>query len=229
MAVPLNKFTPEAQEVLRFAQMEASRMRHATIGPEHILLGILLEGEGIAGRVLRDMGLRPGKAQQTVARLSSSPPLRAPEPELRQSTKYLIQIALEESQRRESRAVDTQHLLLALLRQQEGVILAVLTQAGLSVKTIRRRLERFMPVHPSGETSSRSASPRKSKRSSSRKKETLLTQVAMDLTQMAEEGRLDPVIGRYKEIERVIQILARRTKNNPALLGEPGAAKTDII
>ncbi len=229
MAVPLNKFTPEAQEVLRFAQMEASRMRHATIGPEHILLGILLEGEGIAGRVLRDMGLRPGKAQQTVARLSSSPPLRASEPELRQSTKYLIQIALEESQRRESGAVDTQHLLLALLRQQEGVILAVLTQAGLSVKTIRRRLERFMPVHPSGETSSRSASPRKSKRSSSRKKETLLTQVAMDLTQMAEEGRLDPVIGRYKEIERVIQILARRTKNNPALIGEPGVGKTAIV
>ena len=229
MAVPLNKFTPEAQEVLRFAQMEASRMRHATIGPEHILLGILLEGEGIAGRVLRDMGLRPGKAQQTVARLSSSPPLRASEPELRQSTKYLIQIALEESQRRESSAVDTQHLLLALLRQQEGVILAVLTQAGLSVKTIRRRLERFMPVHPSGESSARSASPRKSKQSRTRKKETLLTQVAMDLTQMAEEGRLDPVIGRYKEIERVIQILARRTKNNPALIGEPGVGKTAIV
>ncbi len=229
MAVPLNKFTSEAQEVLRFAQMEASRMRHATIGPEHILLGILLEGEGIAGRVLRDMGLRPGKAQQTVARLSSSPPLRAPEPELRQSTKYLIQIALEESQRRESGAVDTQHLLLALLRQQEGVILAVLTQAGLSVKTIRRRLERFMPVHPSGESSSRSASPRRSKQASKRKKETLLTQVAMDLTQMAEEGRLDPVIGRYKEIERVIQILARRTKNNPALIGEPGVGKTAIV
>jgi ATP-dependent Clp protease ATP-binding subunit ClpC len=229
MAVPLNKFTSEAQEVLRFAQMEASRMRHATIGPEHILLGILLEGEGIAGRVLRDMGLRPGKAQQTVARLSSSPPLRASEPELRQSTKYLIQIALEESQRRESGAVDTQHLLLALLRQQEGVILAVLTQAGLSVKTIRRRLERFMPVHPSGESSSRSASPRRSKQASKRKKETLLTQVAMDLTQMAEEGRLDPVIGRYKEIERVIQILARRTKNNPALIGEPGVGKTAIV
>ena len=229
MAVPLNKFTPEAQEVLRFAQMEASRMRHATIGPEHILLGILLEGEGIAGRVLRDMGLRPGKAQQTVARLSSSPPLRAPEPELRQSTKYLIQIALEESQRRESSAVDTQHLLLALLRQQEGVILAVLTQAGLSVKTIRRRLERFMPVHPSGETSPRSAPSRRSKRAGTRKKETILTQVAMDLTQMAEEGRLDPVIGRYKEIERVIQILARRTKNNPALIGEPGVGKTAIV
>lgn len=229
MAVPLNKFTPEAQEVLRFAQMEASRMRHATIGPEHILLGILLEGEGIAGRVLRDMGLRPGKAQQTVARLSSSPPLRAPEPELRQSTKYLIQIALEESQRRESGAVDTQHLLLALLRQQEGVILAVLTQAGLSVKTIRRRLERFMPVHPSGETSPRSASSRRSKRAGARKRETILTQVAMDLTQMAEEGRLDPVIGRYKEIERLIQILARRTKNNPALIGEPGVGKTAIV
>ncbi|MFP4395028.1 MAG: ATP-dependent Clp protease ATP-binding subunit [Anaerolineales bacterium] len=229
MAVPLNKFTPEAQEVLRFAQMEASRMRHATIGPEHILLGILLEGEGIAGRVLRDMGLRPGKAQQTVARLSSSPPLRASEPELRQSTKYLIQIALEESQRRESDAVDTQHLLLALLRQQEGVILAVLTQAGLSVKTIRRRLERFMPVHSSGESSSRSASPRRVKQAGTRKKETLLTQVAMDLTQMAEEGQLDPVIGRYKEIERVIQILARRTKNNPALIGEPGVGKTAIV
>jgi len=140
MSDPLERFTPSAQEVLRFAQIEAKRMHHATIGPEHILLGLMLEGEGIAGRVLRDMGLRPQQALQTVARLSSAKPLADPEPELRHSTEMLLQMSLEEAKRHESPIVDTQHLLLALLRQHEGVIIAVLTQAGLSAETIRRRI-----------------------------------------------------------------------------------------
>ncbi len=236
MADPLEKFTPAAQEVLRFAQMEAMRMRHATIGPEHILLGLLLESEGVAGRVLRDMGLRPQQAQQTVARLSSAFPLRTPEPELRQSTKALLQMALEEAQRHSTMTVDTQHILLALLRQHEGVIIAVLTHGGLSAEAIRRRIERFMPVRPSAtatpaaeEDPARPARRRERERQSGRPQESVLEQVAIDLTQLASENRLDPVIGRHKEVERVIQILARRTKNNPALIGEPGVGKTAIV
>jgi len=224
MVDPLERFTPAAQEVLRFAQIEATRMRHATIGPEHILLGLLLEGEGIAGRVLRDMGLRAVQAQQTVARLSSAAPLTAPEPELRQSTKALIQMAIDEGQRHQSAVVDTQHILLALLQQHEGVIIAVLTQAGLSVEAIRRRVERLTP--------SRAAEPagrKPASRSSERTQDSVLNHVAIDLTRMAEEAKLDPVIGRHAEIERVIQILARRTKNNPALIGEPGVGKTAIV
>ncbi len=229
MADPLERFTPSAQEVLRFAQIEAKRMHHATIGPEHILLGLMLEGEGIAGRVLRDMGLRPQQALQTVARLSSAKPLNDPEPELRHSTEMLLQMSLEEAKRHNSSVVDTQHLLLALLRQHEGVIIAVLTQAGLSAETIRRRIERFMPMRPKSSSSGRrrSTSSRSEHRSSS--SDSLLEQVAVDLTELATDSRLDPVIGRQAEIERVIQILARRTKNNPALIGEPGVGKTAIV
>ncbi len=228
MADPLERFTPSAQEVLRFAQIEAKRMHHATIGPEHILLGLMLEGEGVAGRVLRDMGLRPQQALQTVARLSSAKPLNEPEPELRRTTEMLLQMSLEEAKRHNSSVVDTQHLLLALLRQHEGVIIAVLTQAGLSAETIRRRVERFMPMRPkaSGTRRGRSTPSRSERRSS---QDSLLEQVAVDLTEMASENRLDPVIGRQAEIERVIQILARRTKNNPALIGEPGVGKTAIV
>ena len=232
MADPLEKFTPSAQEVLRFAQIEAKRMHHATIGPEHILLGLMLEGEGIAGRVLRDMGLRPQQALQTVARLSSAKPLTNPEPQLRHSTEMLLQMSLEEAKRHNSSVVDTQHLLLALLRQHEGVIIAVLTQAGLSAETIRRRIERFMPMRPKPTATTRrhassSSSSRSERRSSSQ--DSVLEQVAVDLTEMASENMLDPVIGRQAEIERVIQILARRTKNNPALIGEPGVGKTAIV
>ncbi|MCU0520671.1 MAG: ATP-dependent Clp protease ATP-binding subunit [Anaerolineae bacterium] len=230
MPDPLERFTPSAQEVLRFAQIEAKRMHHATIGPEHILLGLMLEGEGIAGRVLRDMGLRPQQALQTVARLSSAKPLSDPEPELRHSTEMLLQMSLEEAKRHESPVVDTQHLLLALLRQHEGVIIAVLTQAGLSAETIRRRIERFMPAQPKATAPSQrrtTGGPRSEPRSGS--SESVLAQVSADLTAMAREGRLDPVIGRQEEIERVIQILARRTKNNPALIGEPGVGKTAIV
>ncbi len=231
MADPLERFTPSAQEVLRFAQIEAKRMHHATIGPEHILLGLMLEGEGIAGRVLRDMGLRPQQALQTVARLSSAKPLIDPEPELRHSTEMLLQMSLEEAKRHNSSVVDTQHLLLALLRQHEGVIIAVLTQAGLSAETIRRRIERFMPMRPktSAAPQRRTGGAARSEPRSGGSSDALLEQVAVDLTEMATENRLDPVIGRQEEIERVIQILARRTKNNPALIGEPGVGKTAIV
>ncbi len=235
MADPLERFTPSAQEVLRFAQIEAKRMHHATIGPEHILLGLMLEGEGIAGRVLRDMGLRPQQALQTVARLSSARPLAGSEPELRHSTEMLLQMSLEEAKRHNSSVVDTQHLLLALLRQHEGVIIAVLTQAGLSAETIRRRIERFMPMRPTSSASASSSSSPSRRRSAGRSEgragssESLLEQVAVDLTAMAKEGQLDPVIGRQAEVERVIQILARRRKNNPALIGEPGVGKTAIV
>ncbi len=227
MVDPLEKFTPAAQEVLRFAQIEATRMRHATIGPEHILLGLMLEGEGIAGRVLRDMGLRAVQAQQTVARLSSAAPLTGAEPELRQSTKTLIQMAIEQASQYQSPIVDTQHLLLALLQQHEGVIIAVLTQAGLSVEAIRRRVERVMPSQTPEPAGRRPLTARSTGRGF--QPDSLLAQVAVDLTSLAEESKLDPVIGRQTEIERVIQILARRTKNNPALIGEPGVGKTAIV
>jgi len=147
----------------------------------------------------------------------------------------LLQMSLEEAKRHNSSVVDTQHLLLALLRQHEGVIIAVLTQAGLSAETIRRRIERFMPMRPSSSALASSSSSPSRHRSAGRSEghagssESLLEQVAVDLTAMAKAGQLDPVIGRQAEVERVIQILARRRKNNPALIGEPGVGKTAIV
>ncbi len=223
----IERFTSAAREVLRFASLEASRMRHATVGPEHIFLGLLMEGEGVAGRVLRDMGVRPKSAQRTVERLSGALLLRSGAPELRHSTKVLIQMAVDEARRNNSTMIDTQHLLLALLRQQEGLIVAVLAQFGLTSDLVRRRVERVSPVHQAEQKPK--ARSRSQRRGRSSKSSTLLEKLAVDLTLWAEENKLDPIIGREREIERVIQILARRTKNNPALIGEPGVGKTAIV
>ena len=225
----LERFTPAAKEVLFFAKREATRMRHNTIGPEHILIGLLMEGEGIAGRVLRDLGLQPRAVLNIVERLSSAALLHSDEPQLRRSTEVLLTVAVEEARRQNSPVVDTQHLLLALLRQQEGIVLAILAQSGLTVDIVRRRLLQVMPP-PRRERPRRAAAPQGGGRAQQKESaEALLAQLTVDLTQKAKEGKLDPVIGRQKEIERVIQILARRTKNNPALIGEPGVGKTAIV
>ncbi len=231
MADTLDRFTPAAREVLQYAQTEAVRMRHATIGPEHVMLGLLLEGEGLAGRVLRDLGLRPQQVQRVVERLSGAPPLRSSEPvRLRPSTEILLTMSIDEARRRNQPFVDTEHLLLGLLQQQEGLILAVLVQFNLTADVVRRRLLQVMPdAHATTPSGAGETSRRGRERPGGRPSDQLLEQLAVDLTEMARQGQLDPVIGRQQEIERVIQILARRTKNNPALIGEPGVGKTAIV
>ena len=229
MADTLDRFTSAAREVLQYAHTEAVRMKHATIGPEHVLLGLLLESEGLAGRVLRDLGLRPQQVQRVVERLSGATPLRTESSRLRPSTETLLTMSIDEARRRNHTFVDTEHLLLALLQQQEGLILAILVQFNLTADVVRRRLLQVLPdtraVAPSA-----SAEPRRGRgRSGAQPSEQLLDQLALDLTEKARQGELDPVIGRQQEIERVIQILARRTKNNPALIGEPGVGKTAIV
>ncbi len=228
MADNLERFTRGSREVLHFAKAEAVRMRHATIGPEHILLGLILESEGLAGRVLRDMGMRPQDVQRMVKRLSGSATLSAEAPDLRESTQVVLTIAIEEAKRYNSPAVDTQHLLLALLRQQEGVIRAILQHFSLSVDMVKRRVVQVMPTKSRSLQRRSSSSGRREKRRQ-HASDSLLDQMAVDLTEQAHQGLLDPVIGRQTEIERVIQILARRTKNNPALVGEPGVGKTAIV
>lgn len=224
----LERFTPAARDVLRFARAEAARMHHATIGPEHILLGLLLESEGLAGRVLRDMGLRPQQVQRLVARLSGAQIQRNADPTLRNSTEVLLTLAIDEAKQCNLPSVDTQHLLLALLRQQEGLILAVLAQSRLTVNLVQRRVLQVMPVS-SAPSRRRQTTPRSGGKSGKKSTKSVLEQLAVDLTERAQAGKLDPVIGRQTEIERVIQILARRTKNNPALIGEPGVGKTAIV
>lgn len=224
------RFTQRARRVLSLAQEEAERLNHNYIGSEHVLIGLLREEGGVAGRVLRELGLDAARVQAMVERLSGGPGTRTPftKIELSPSTKRVLELAVEEARRMGQHYISTEHLLLGLARQNEGLAIDVLRKFGISADQIRRQTRRMLKENPVTTTESSS-----SRRSSSSKKEKsktpMVDQLATDLTALAEEDKLDPVIGRQMEIERVIQILARRTKNNPALIGQPGVGKTAII
>jgi ATP-dependent Clp protease ATP-binding subunit ClpC len=218
-------FTEEARRALKWAQREADRMNHAQLGTEHLLLGLLREKEGLASRVLQDLGLQSGDVQHLVERLSTArqkPPFATADIDLTPRTKRVLELAKEEARRQGDARIDTHHILLGLVRQGDGTALEVLNHLGVTGEQVRRftdRLVQRQPV-PAG----------RRKRAATRSAQTsLIDQLAIDLTTLAEENKLDPVIGRQQEIERVIQILARRTKNNPALIGDPGVGKTAIV
>ncbi len=215
-------FTNEARQVLKLAQQEAKRMHHARIGTEHLLLGLLREEQGVASRVLREMGLQSGDVQHWVERLSPMrrrPPLISAELDLTPRTKRVIELAGDEVRRRGDTKIDTHHLLLGLIRQGDGTAVEVLGHLGVKGEQVRRYTNRMLQRQP--------VFAGKQRRKSARMP--LVDKLAIDLTALAEQNKLDPVIGREQEIERVIQILARRTKNNPALIGEPGVGKTAIV
>lgn len=250
----MERFTQRARRVLSLAQEEAERMQHSYIGTEHLLLGLMREEGGVAGRVLSELGLEQRRVEELVERMTSSKRTTGPsQMDLSPSTKKVLELAVDEARRLGHHYIGTEHLLLGLVRQTDGVAIEVLKRLSINPEDIRRQTRRILQEdpdrnrRPSGETrrpgepaasgsSSSSSSSRSSSSSSSRtpraeKKSStpLIDQLATDLTQLAEERRLDPVIGREMEIERVIQILSRRTKNNPALIGEPGVGKTAII
>ena len=222
------RFTQRARRVLSLAQEEAERLNHNYIGSEHLLLGLLREEGGVAGRVLRDVGLEVNRVQAMVERMvgtgSRTPFTKI---ELAPTTKRVLELAVEEARRMGQHYISTEHLLLGLARQNDGTVAEILKKFGVTTEQIRRQTRRMLkesPV-PAGE----SGNERKGKQKKEKSKTPLIDQLATDLTSLAEEGKLDPVIGRQMEIERVIQILARRSKNNPALIGEPGVGKTAII
>jgi ATP-dependent Clp protease ATP-binding subunit ClpC len=227
------RFTQRARRVLSLAQEEAERLNHSYIGSEHVLIGLLREEGGVAGRVLRELGLDAARVQAMVERLSGGPGTRTPftKIELSPSTKRLLELAVEEARRMGQHYISTEHLLLGLARQNEGLAIDVLRKFGISPEQIRRQTRRMLKESPVSSTeSSTTNQPRRTPPPKKEKSKTpMVDQLATDLTLMAEENKLDPVIGRNMEIERVIQILARRTKNNPALIGEPGVGKTAII
>lgn len=197
-------------------------MHHAQIGPEHLLLGLLREEQGIASQVLRELGLQSGDAQNWVERLSTvrrRPPLISVELDLTPRTKRVIELAGDEVRRRGDAKIDTHHLLLGLIRQGDGTAVEVLGHLGITGDRVRRCTDRTLQRQ--------SVFAGKQRRKPA--KTPLMDKLAIDLTALAEQNKLDPVIGREQEIERVIQILARRTKNNPALIGEPGVGKTAIV
>ncbi|MCB8945044.1 MAG: ATP-dependent Clp protease ATP-binding subunit [Ardenticatenaceae bacterium] len=224
------RFTQRARRVLSLAQEEAERLNHSYIGSEHVLIGLLREEGGVAGRVLRELGLDAARVQAMVERLSGGPGTRTPftKTELSPSTKRVLELAVEEARRMGQHYISTEHLLLGLARQNEGLAIDVLRKFGISPEQIRRQTRRMLKESPVAATESVSSS-RRTRNKKEKSKTPMVDQLATDLTALAEDNKLDPVIGRQMEIERVIQILARRTKNNPALIGEPGVGKTAII
>jgi ATP-dependent Clp protease ATP-binding subunit ClpC len=217
---PFERFTERAKKVLTLAQEEAERSHHSYIGTEHLLLGLLREGEGLAAKVLGNLGVEIGKVRQTIESvLGRNERIIIQQIIPTSRVKKVIEISFEEARRMGHNYVGTEHLLLGLLIEGEGIAAHVLEDLGANLEKVRAEIERLL--HDSATEEAEPAPKRPSKTP-------LLDQFGRDLTEMARKNSLDPVIGRESEIERVIQILSRRTKNNPALIGEPGVGKTAI-
>jgi len=226
MSDKFDRFTKRARRVLTLAQEEAQRLNHNYIGTEHLLLGLVREENGVAVRVLRDLGVDPKQIRERVERtVGRGQRAMYGKLSLTPRTKRVIELAVDEARRLGHHYIGTEHLLLGLVRAGEGVAVDVLRGLGVSLDKVRSQTARVMM-----ESSTQSSSPATSGREGSSGKGTpLVDQLGTDLTAQAEQGKLDPVVGRQTEIERVIQILSRRTKNNPALIGEPGVGKTAIV
>jgi ATP-dependent Clp protease ATP-binding subunit ClpC len=223
----MDRLTQRARRVLSLAHQEAERMRHSYIGTEHLLLGLIREEGGVAGRVLRELGLETSRVQDIVERLTGTGQHRGGKIDLSPGTQQVLEHAVEEAKRMGHHYIGTEHLLLGLIRHQDGVALNALQKLGVTPEQIRRQTRRVIQESSSPR---RTQSGRRAAQSEKQRSKTpMVDQLAVDLCTLAEEGKLDPVIGRQMEIERVIQILARRTKNNPALIGEPGVGKTAIV
>jgi ATP-dependent Clp protease ATP-binding subunit ClpC len=219
MASRFEKFSERARRVLTIAQEEARNLNHSYIGTEHILLGLVREEEGVAARVLINLGIGLSKVRSAVEFIigRGEKPGTA-ETGLTPRAKKVIELAIDEARQMGHNYIGTEHLLLGLLREGEGVASSVLDSFGITLERARAET-----AHILTQGTPKARMPRSSSRTPA------LDQLGIDLTAAARTGKLDPVIGRHKEIERLIQILSRRTKNNPALIGEPGVGKTAIV
>ena len=219
MSSRFEKFSERARRVLTIAQEEARQMNHSSIGTKHILLGLVREEEGVAAKILTNLGVSLNKIR-TAVEFNSDRGERPSTGEtgLTPRAKRVIELAIDEARQLSHNYIGTEHLLLGLLREGEGVAAGVLNSLGVTLERARSEtaqvLSQGVPRSKAGRGASRTPA---------------LDQLGVDLTAAARAGKLDPVIGRVKEIERVIQILSRRTKNNPALIGEPGVGKTAIV
>jgi ATP-dependent Clp protease ATP-binding subunit ClpC len=220
MASRFEKFSERARRVLTLAQEEAQHLNHNYIGTEHILLGLVREEDGVAAKVLVNLGAGLGKVRSAVEFIIG----RGEKPGtgeigLTPRAKRVIELAIDEARHLGHNYIGTEHLLLGLLREGEGVAAGVLDSLGITLERARAETIRVL----STDTTTKSRLVRTTSRTPT------LDQLSIDLTAAASAGKLDPVIGRQKELERVMQILSRRTKNNPALIGEPGVGKTAIV
>ncbi|QUW20404.1 ATP-dependent Clp protease ATP-binding subunit [Sporosarcina sp. Marseille-Q4063] len=216
-----NRFTQRAQKVLQLAQEEAIRMKHESIGTEHILLGLIREGGGIAAKALEAIDVSFVTIEEGVNKLVGSGTKDVgPIVHYTPRAKKVIELSVDESRKLNHSYIGTEHILLALIREGEGVAARVLSNAGVSLNKARQQVLQLLGTTESSSGSNANASASAATPT--------LDGLARDLTEVAREGQLDPVIGRSNEITRVIEVLARRTKNNPVLIGEPGVGKTAI-
>ena len=221
MGSRFEKFSERARKVLSLAQEEAQRFNHNYIGTEHILLGLVRETEGVAARVLANLGVDLNKVRSAVEFIigRGDKPAQG-EIGLTPRAKKVVELAVDEARRMNHTYIGTEHLLIGLLREGEGVAAGVLESLGVNLEKVRTETHRVLSQSPS-------QSAGHSGRSQTRTP--TLDNLGIDLTQAARAEKLDPVVGRGQEIQRVIQILSRRTKNNPVLVGEPGVGKTAIV
>ncbi|HLU53171.1 MAG TPA: ATP-dependent Clp protease ATP-binding subunit [Acidimicrobiia bacterium] len=227
------RFTDRARRVVVLAQEEARSLNHNYIGTEHILLGLLNEGEGIAAKALESLGIGLDSVRDEVVKIigpgQQSPTGHIP---FTPRAKKVLELSLREALQLGHNYIGTEHILLGLIREGEGVAAQVLQQLGAELQKVRQSVIQLLsgPGTSEDQPSGAAGSPAGAgARESTSSGSTVLDQFGRNLTQMAREGKLDPVIGRAKEIERVMQVLSRRTKNNPVLIGEPGVGKTAIV
>ena len=220
MSSRFEKFSERARRVLTLAQNEAQRFNHNYIGTEHILLGLVGETEGVVARVLKNLGIDLAKVRAAVEFIigRGEKPVHG-EIGLTPRAKKVIELAVDEARRMNHSYIGTEHLLAGLLREGEGVASGVLESLGVTLEKVREETHKVLNQSiPAGSQPSRTST-----------RTPTLDQMGIDLTEAARKNKLDPVVGRTKEIERVIQIISRRTKNNPVLIGEPGVGKTAIV
>ncbi len=222
MSSRFEKFSERARRVLSLAQEEAIRFNHNYIGTEHVLLGLVRESEGVAARVLGNLGIDLTKIRSAVEFIigRGERPVSGENIGLTPRAKKVIELAVDEARRMSHHYIGTEHLLIGLLREGEGVAAGVLESLGVTLDKVRAETQRLL---------SQSVSSGQSGSSRSGTRTPVLDQLGVDLTTLARSNKLDPVWGRQKEIQRVVQVLSRRTKNNPVLMGEPGVGKTAIV
>jgi len=213
------RFTERVRKVISLARQEAVRLHHDYIGTEHLLLGLVKEGEGVAAVVLTNLGVNTEDLRRAVENAVDigSETLVLGEVPLNQEARSCLNYALDEARKMNHTYIGTEHLLLGLLREERGVACQILQSLGMDIELVRNETTRLLGGEKGpGQQKSRTKTPS-------------LDYFSRDLTQLAREDKLDPIIGRESEIERIIQILARRKKNNPVLIGEAGVGKTAIV
>ena len=226
-----DRFTDRAKKVMSLARQEAQKFNHEYIGTEHVLLGLVQEGNGVAANVLEKMGVDLDNIRQEVEKIVKSGPSMATMSNLpfTPRAKKVLELAMEEASQLGHNYIGTEHLLLGLIKENEGIAAQVLLNLRVKLEDVRQQVLEFLGADTSSGEEMEAPELGGAPTASSKSKTPALDTFGRDLSELARESKLDPVIGREQEIERVIQILCRRTKNNPVLLGEAGVGKTAIV